>query len=238
MSICTQKSIASRQLFFKIAVLFVALFACLPMSAQRDRSYIRNAIKGWGECRNVAITRTNGDVALYSTNGCARSNVPSSLNNALSELNKNGSYIDDVELTENGSWLIIYNNNGLRWNNIPRSLERKLKEYNEKGEVITSATFNDNGEWIVITTEHISASDSVIQDWLAEGLDKHGMLWAACITDDCLIAVFERGYKFFGNVPDGLSNALDNTSIDVYRIKVAGDSWFFADKEGHFHYNM
>lgn len=208
------------------------------MSAQNSRTYIRDAIKGWGECRNVAITRTNGDVALYGRNGCARSNVPSGLNDALTELNNQKEFIDDVQLTEAGRWLILYGNNGIRWNDIPYSLERKLREFNDNREVITSVTFNDDGDWIVITTEHISASDSRIQDWLAEGLRTYGGLWAACITDDCLVAVFEEGYRFIGNVPSDLKSALRESTLDVYRLKIAGTAWFFADINGRYRYNM
>ncbi len=210
----------------------------LPVNAQNSREYIRSAIREWGECRNVAITRTNGDIALYGRNGCARSNVPSGLSDAITELNNDNEYIDDIQLTESGRWLIIFGNNGLQWSRIPYSLERKLREFNENGEVITSVTFNDDGDWIVISTEHISASDSDIQDWLADGLDRFGALWAACITDDSLVAVFENGYKFLGNVPDDLRTALKSTDINVYRLKIAGTAWFFADKNGKYRYNM
>lgn len=222
----------------KVILSAIMLLFCLPMEAQNSREYIRNAIKGWGECRNVAITRTNGDVALYGRNGCARSNVPSGLNDAITELNNQKEFTDDIQLTEAGRWLILYGNNGIRWNDIPYSLERKLREFNDNREVITSVTFNDDGDWIVITTEHISASDSRIQDWLADGLNTFGGLWAACITDDCLVAVFEQGYKFLGNVPEDLRSALKSTNLNVYRLKIAGTAWFFADMDGRYRYNM
>jgi len=53
-----------------------------------------------------------------------------------------------------------------------------------------------------------------------------------------MVAVFAGGYKFFGNVPESLKTALKNTKLDVYRLKIAGDSWFFADKNGSYQYNM
>lgn len=223
---------------FKGLISIMLLMFCLPMEAQNGREYIRNAIKRWGECRNVAITRSNGDVALYGLNGCARSNVPTGLNDAITELNNDKEFINDIQLTENGRWLILYGDNGIRWSDIPYSLERKLREYNNNREVITSVTFNDDGDWIVISTEHISASDTDIQDWLAAGLKDYGTLWAACITDDCLVAVFENGYKFLGNVPDDLISALKSTNINVYRLKIAGSAWFFADRDGKYRYNM
>ncbi len=227
-----------RKFTVSLVMYLVFMASTFTVYSQNSRQYIRDAIKGWGECRNVAITRTNGDIALYGRNGCARSNVPSGLNDALTELNNQKELIDDIQLTEAGRWLILYGNNGIRWNDIPYSLERKLREFNDNREVITSVTFNDDGDWIVITTEHISASDVRIQDWLAEGLNIYGGLWAACITDDCLVAVFERGYKFLGNVPEDLRTALRETNLDVYRLKIAGTAWFFADMNGRYRYNM
>lgn len=68
--------------------------------------------------------------------------------------------------------------------------------------------------------------------------DKHGMLWAACVTDDAIVAVYESGYKMLGEDPESLKKALKETHLDVYRLKIAGESWFFADKDGHYRYSM
>ena len=164
--------------------------------AQNSRSYIRNKIAEWGSCRNVAITETGGDLALNWNNAYAGMGLPSSLSRALKELNDDGEFIDDVQLTEQGRWLILYGDNGFRWNNIPYSLERKLREFNQNGEVITSVTFNDNGAWIVISQEHISASNSEVNDWIKDGINSYGQLWAAHMTDDGLVLCYENGYKF------------------------------------------
>lgn len=218
--------------------LMVILSSASPILAQNSREYIRNAIRKWGECRNVAITKTNGDVALYGRNGCARSGVPSGLDRALTELNNDREYISDVQLTENGRWLILYGNNGFRWNDIPYSLEKEIRDYNANNEEVTAVTFNDAGDWIVITTQHISSSDYRVQDWIAEGMDDFGGVLTACLTDDGLVVVFERGYKFLGNIPTDLRQALRETSWDVYRLKIAGTAWFFADRSGRYRYNM
>ena len=220
-------------------VLFWVVLSLLSQNVEaQSREYIRKAIRSWGECRNVAITKSNGDLALYGRNGWARTGCPQSLNEALDELNEEKTYIDDVQLTEEGRWLILVDDNGFRWNDIPIDLERKLRYYNNEGEVVTSVTFNDAGNWIVITTEHISASNSEVQKWLMEGIDEFGKLWAACVTDDAIVAVFARGYKFVGNVPESLKTALKQTTLNVYRLKVAGTSWFFADKDGSYQYSM
>jgi hypothetical protein len=198
----------------------------------QGRTYIKEQIRLKGECRNVAITKKNGDLMLYGQNGCARKYCPNSLNNAITDLNNKGEFIDDIQLTENGRWLILYGNNGIQWNDIPYSLEKILREYNDKGETITSVTFNDKNDWIVITTNYFSSSDKRIDDWLKGGNEKKGQLWAACVTDDAMVAVFAKGYLLFGNVPASLKEALTKTNLDVFRLKIAGIAWFFADKSG------
>jgi hypothetical protein len=219
----------------------LAMAACLLIAVSsygQGRTYIREQIRKEGECRNVAITKNNGDLMLYGRNGCARSGCPQSLNEAITELNSETKYIDDVQLTEEGRWLILWGNNGFRWNDIPYSLERKLREYNEKSEVVTSATFNDAGDWIVISHDHYSSSDSRISGWLKEGNEEYGQLWAACVTEDAIVAVYASGYKFLGNVPESLKDALRKTKLDVFRLKIAGTAWFFADKNGNYQYSM
>lgn len=206
--------------------------------AQNSREYIRQNIKAKGSCRNVAITKTNGDLMLYGRNGYAYSACPQGLTNAISELNRDNEYIDEVQLTENGRWLILYGDNAFRYSNVPYGLEVKMKEFNGRGDIITTATFNDGGDWIIISTAYFAASSDRIQSWLKEGIEKYGSLWTACITDDAMVAVYDRGYKYSGNVPESLKQALKETSMDVYRLKIAGTSWFFADKNGSYRYNM
>jgi len=223
---------AKRLLVFGLFVLVsVASFG-------QGRSYIRQQISEKGECRNVAITKTNGDLMLYGRNGWAGTGLPSNLSSALNELNNDRSYIDDVQLTEEGSWVILYGDNGFRWYDIPSSLEKKMREFNNDNEIVTSVTFNDAGDWIIISTKHYSSSDSRINEWLKEGNDRYGQLWAACVTEDAIVAVYADGYKFLGNVPQSLKNALNETELDVYRLKIAGSSWFFADKNGNYRYSM
>ena len=224
----------------KAHVLYLLLLClAIPIQTQgQGRATLRRNIKEWGECKNVAITKSNGDVALYGKNGYACYSCPGSLVNALSKLHDRSKLIDDVQLTENGSWLVLYGDNGFQWNDIPYSLEKKLREMNDNEEVITSVTFNDAGDWIVISTEHIAASNPEVYSWIEEGIEEYGALWAACITDDALVLCYSRGYKFMGEVPSGLKSALRESSLDVYRVKIAGTSWFFADKHGHYRYNM
>jgi len=221
----------------KVFVIVVCLFVSICSYGQ-GRTYIREQISQRGECRNVAITETNGDLMLYEKNGWAGTGLPQNLLSALNELNMGNEYIDDVQLTEQGRWLILWGNNGIRWNDIPYSLERKLREYNSINEVITSVTFNDAGDWIVITTNYLTSSDNRINDWLKEGTDIYGQLWAACVTGDAIVAVYAEGYRFLGNVPQSLKTELNRTRLNVFRLKIAGSAWFFADKYGNYQYNM
>lgn len=233
------KSNSVTTITIKRTLAVVALIMCtIAANAQQNRNYIKQNIKEWGACRNVAITKRNGDIAMNGRNVCAWSSIPKALENDIRELNKKDEYIDDIQLTENGKYILLWGDNGFRWNDIPSSLESKIREYNRAQEVVTSVTFNDSGDWIVITTEHIKSSSKEIDNWLKDGLDRHGKLWAACVTDDAMVAVYENGYKFFGNVPETLREALKNTKLDVYRLKIAGNSWFFADKNGEYEYNM
>ena len=220
-----------------VVMAFAMLCVCNGIQAQ-GREYIRKAIEEWGECRNVALTKSNGDLALYQENGYAHYGCPEELDATIKELHEASELIDDVQLTESGKWLILYGDNGFRWYGIPSSLESRLKEYNNEGEVVTSATFNDAGEWIIISTNYFSASDPEIEEWLKQGNEKYGKIWAACVTDAAAVAVYENGYQFLGEIPDSLQKALDETDLNVYRLKVAGDAWFFADQEGGFQYEM
>lgn len=220
-------------------VWIIAMLTITGLAVQaQNRSYIRDQIKEWGECRNVALTKSNGNIALYGQNGYAASNIPTQLSDAIKELHAQNEYIDDIELTENGSWVLLYGDNGLRWSNIPSRLEKVLREYNEDQEVITTVTFNDAGEWIVVSTDHFTTSDSEFTDWLKDGMERYGKIWTACMTNDGLVAVFEDGYKFYGNVPSDLKAALKSTDLNVYRLKISGTAWFFADKYGSYQYNM
>ncbi len=222
-----------------VFLLWVFLFGIVPASAQGGRSYIKQAINEWGTCRNVAITLTGGDLALNWNNAYASSGIPRSLSEALEELNENKEFIDDVQLTESGRWLILYGNNGFAWNDIPYSLEQKIREYNNDNEVITSVTFNDAGAWIVISQEYISASSPAVYEWIEEGIEKYGQLWAAHMTEDGLVLCYEGGYKFLGNVPENLKQKLRECKIDVFRIKFLSDgTYFIADKNGYYSYYM
>jgi hypothetical protein len=224
--------------FFMALVASVTLAAAV--SAQTSRAYIREQIERWGSCRTVAITKTNGDLAIYGSNGWASSGIPKGLENKIRSLNADGEYIRDVVLTEGGRWLILYGDNGYSWDGIPDGdpLLTKLREYNKQRQRITSVTFNDYGDWAVVTTNYFSASDNELMALLKECNEKFGQIWTVCFSDDGAVAVFEDGFRYRGNVPQNLKNALSRTDLDVYTLKIAGASWFFADADGNYDYTM
>lgn len=228
-----------RKVLFSVIFTTALLLMPLCASAQsRDRSYIREYIEKYGECRNVSITKYNGDVMLYGRNGWASTGCPQGLSEALHSLNESKESIRDVQLTENGSWLILYGTNGIRWSGIPYDLECTLRQYNSDQEDIKSVTFNDDGDWIVIAHNYFSASDEAITQWISEGCSMYGTVWSACVTDDACVVVYQNGFKFIGDIPASLKTALKEAPFDVYRVKIAGDAWFISDDKTRYSYNM
>ena len=225
----------------KILAIFLLVVSIVSVGYSQsgcNRSFIREQISYYGECKNVAITKTNGDVMLYGTNGwAATACCPSELQNALRELNDKGHYINDIVLTEQGKWLVLYGQNGFKGSGTPGDLWNKITG-DFRNENVRSVTFNDKGDWIIITTQYYSASSSRITDWLKDGANSMGALLAACITDDAMVAVYSDGFKVYGNVPEKLKTALRDTNIDVSKLKIAGTAWFFADGNGSYSYDM
>ncbi|MBQ9355871.1 MAG: hypothetical protein IJT98_01055 [Prevotella sp.] len=225
--------------FAKGLLLICALLMTATVINAQGREPLRRAIQRWGNCKNVAITRTNGDVALNGRNNYVVSAVPQELSSKLRELKRGGHLIDDVTLTENGNWVILWDTNDATWSSgLPQRLIDKINEYHRNGYVVRSITFNDNGEWVIVSDEYYSASSSALERWLQGGTENYGKLWTVAVTDNGAVAVYDRGFRYRGNVPEELKQALRETSYDVYRLKYAGSSWFFADNEGNFRYNM
>lgn len=228
-----------KQLIKSMLLFIIMSLATMSVNAQRDRNYVKNQIKRWGTCKNVAITKTNGDVALYGTCGYAASNVPTALLNKLKELNKSNILIDDVQLTESGKWCVLYGRNDATWtNDAPSGLINKIIEFHDNNYVVRSITFNDYGQWVIVSDEYYATSSTELTNWLKNGSNKWGRLWAVCITDDAAVAVYANGFCYRGNVPEDMKEALRSTSFDVYRLKISGSSWFFADTNGNYRYLM
>ena len=228
-----------RQMIRSLLLVMAFCLTAISANAQRDRNYVKSQIKKWGTCKNVAITRTNGDVALYGKCGYAASNIPTGLSNKLKELNKASTLIDDVQLTESGKWCVLYGKNDATWTtNIPSTLADKINDFHNNNYVVRSISFNDYDDWVIVSDEYYATSSTELTNWLKNGSNSWGRLWAVCVTDDAAVAVYENGFCYRGNVPEDLKEALRSTSFDVFRLKISGTSWFFADTNGNYRYKM
>ena len=228
-----------RQMIRSLLLVMALCLTATSADAQRDRNYVKSQIKKWGTCKNVAITKTNGDVALYGTCGYAASNIPTGLSNKLKELNKANTLIDDVQLTESGKWCVLYGKNDATWTtNIPSTLADKINDFHNNNYVVRSISFNDYGDWVIVSDEYYATSSTELTNWLKNGSNSWGRLWAVCVTDDAVVAVYKNGFCYRGNVPEDLKEALRSTSFDVFRLKISGTSWFFADTNGNYRYKM
>jgi len=223
----------AKKLFF---VVLLAAFSCGLLMAQSPRDYVKTTIKQWGQCRSVAFTMLNGTVAIAGRNMAAWQNVPNDLHQQLSAIanRDNGPYISDVQLTEGGQWVIV-GDQIIFGNTVRPELINEVKRLVGRGESINSITLNDFGRWIIITDTSFSASDSNTGSWLSNNRNNLGSLQTACLTaDNSLLAVFDRGMVYQGNLPDGLVKALGSTNLDINLIKVSLDTWFFADANGNY----
>jgi hypothetical protein len=207
-------------------------------SLAQSRDFIRQQIDKWGSCKNVAITATGGDVALYGTNGYATTgSVPASLTKALKDINEMNKNINEVVLTENGSWIVLYGHNGIWSSGIPEDLKRKMHSMNDKGELIESVALNDSGDWVIIG-DKIATSSSEMTEIVETGMANNGRLWAAHFTNTGVVFVYAKGFQCIGDVPIALKNKLKNVGFDVHRVKFTQDAYFIADKNGNYSYSM
>jgi len=219
---------------FWLCIIFA--FLTLPLFGQ-NRTAMTNRIQQWGNCRVVAITETNGNVAISNRNDVQGDNIPASMANALTEYNRNGRLIKDVTLTENGSWLIIFDTNGYNGVNIPSGLLENLWVYNQAGDDILSASFNDEGDWVIVSRTRWTASNTDLANWLRSGQNQYGNLITVSLSRGSVAAVFNRGISFI-NAPPTLNNTLRQLNFQPHFVKIAGNSWFISDVNGNYWFNM
>lgn len=207
----------------------------VPVLKKKSRAEMESAIHNWGKCRLVAITEGNGDIAINGGNGYYQDGLPSKMLEDLEYIRGVKEHIQDITLTEKGEYVIIFGENGVRCsNNIPSQMYDALRRMNNNRETITSAVFNDNGDWIVVSDETFNASSSELLNIMKKGCSEYGHMYSACLTNDGYIIIYEKGFKSGGYHPQTLIDAVNNTRMNVFTIKIAGESWFFADKDGHY----
>ena len=197
------------------------------------REYIRECIAGWNSCRLVAITKNGGNVAVAGKNSCAACGAyPKKLWDALYELSNDGHRITDVCLTDKGKWVVLFGKNGYRSNGLPEDMLNKLSRFHTDKETLLSATVNDKGEWVVISDKHFSAYPTEINNRLKDMMYKYGNICSVSITDDAGVAIFDRGYYWWGNYPEDLRKSIKESDFNPSVIRMAGDSWFYANESG------
>ena len=203
------------------------------------RAFVKKHIDKNDNCRVVALTETGGDIVVSGKNNWACDRCTQQLGSEMQKITDLAERIVDVNLTESGRYLVLYGKNNWVGYGIPNDMIYWLTSYRLNGERFYSATFNDGGDWILVTSEHYACSATWLKQWLRDGHEKFGLLNAAAVSSDAAVAVYERGFKFFGNVPADLKKALREADFDVRIVKMAGSSWFFADSTGNlFQYNM
>ena len=207
-----------------------------------SRKYIRDFIKEAGGCRIAAITSKGADIAISHKNGYAFcNNCPSALASAIKEIRTKDYRINDVSLTDAGKWVVIFGGNGIRKNGIPDAMYDALVKFHDNGEEIYCASLNDVGDWVVISDKHYSASSTELIDWLelTKKSGKYGKLMYVSLADEAQVAVFNGGYAVRGKYPKDMWEAIKRSDFIPKVVKMAGDSWFFADETGsRYHYSM
>ena len=203
-------------------------------ASRESREYILNSMRQWNQCRSVALTQTQGNIAIYGRDGYSSMGVPSSLVDRLRQAINAREQIEDIHIAESGGWL-LFTLNTVYWDGIDSNLDNKLREISRNNEKVITATFNTRGEWILITDKTYSSSSSDIQNWLTQGYNERGGIISVSITDDGVItSVHERGWRIRGSAPQALINALNSSNLDFKRIKICGTAWFFADNNGSY----
>lgn len=223
----------------KKSILFFASFAvALAIAAQSPRENIAQQIKASEECTSVALTEANGNAIIHRRNEWYAEGCPNAFTEALYDLQVRDVELQDIHLTELDRWLVLYDENKIASDLLYENLKQKIANCQEDGEKITTVTFNDNGYWVIITTKQISASNDDLMDWIKDGCEQYGQIWTACITNNAAIAVYESGFKYFGNIPEDLKEALRTCESDIYTVKVAGDAWLFRCTNGYSRYHL
>ena len=204
------------------------------------RKYIKEFIDEQGGCRIATITKKGGDIAISGKSNWAHCNrCPSGLAKAVKAIDEKSWRINDVCLTESGKWVVIYGGNGFMQENIPQEMYNTIKSYHDNDEEIYCASLNDVGDWVVISDKHYHTSSGKLMDWLRNVQSEYGKLLYVSLTDDAKIAVFDGGYSYVGNYPKDMREAIKRSDFKPKVVKMAGDSWFFADETGsRFNYSM
>ena len=221
-------AVSSNDIIMKQLILLLAsLVLSTSIQAQSNKEHIVQHIRAFDVCKSVAITQNSGSAMIYDQCEWIAQDCPHFFTEALYETKIAKDTLQDIHITELGRWIVLYNANKVKSDLLYENLNQKIASCQEDNEKITTITFNDNGDWVVVTTKQVTASSNDLLAWIIEGCQKYGQVWTACITEDAAVVVYESGFKFHGNVPENLKEALRACKSNVYTVKLSGSSWLF-----------
>ena len=223
----------------KLFSLLLKFFIVISAYSQSDNSkYIHNWLERYRTCKSGAVTDNAGYVILYDKNYAVWAGIPQSLVNYLQAEADSGRMIDDVCLTERGSWFCVGDN--LQGYGYPTSMYNKMSELLNGGDRITCMSFNDYGEWMVITDRHISASNDDLYKLLIDVKNKYGFIRSVSINNTGTFVVADDGFRSIGKIPDSLDYYLRyQQSFDIRYIKFTSNgSWLVTDGYSAYYYSL
>lgn len=148
----------------------------------------------------------------------------------------------NVAITDTGGDLALNGKNDYAYTaGIPQALADALEKYHDDDDYIDDVQLTEDGEWLILVGKNgcqWSNIPSELESKLRQWNEAEETITSVTFNDACVLC-FENGYKFLGNVPQKLKDALKASKYDVYRIKFTKEgSYFFADQEGHYSFWM
>jgi hypothetical protein len=224
---------------FLKCILVMLLISSGTVTFGQKRTILVDAINEWGNCKNVLITATHGNIAISDRYGYALDGeFPPEMYDAIKEASENQRPVTDLVLTESGNFLVLIGNNGYAAKGIPEKLDVRLKEINKAEGEVVSVSFNDNGDWMVVAADAVYGVIDGILDFQTIA-NENGRIMTGHITNNGVAIVCEKGVYLYGDFPKALPETIKKTTFPIYRVKFADDgAYFISDKGGSCSFGM
>ncbi|MBR3442882.1 MAG: hypothetical protein IKG96_04415 [Bacteroidaceae bacterium] len=176
------------------------------------RNQLRKHINKWGVCKSGTLTLERGAVAIYGSNGYfCTATVDENIKSTLDDIHDAGHYIDDINITENGSFIIVYGN-GKHWiGNMPNALMTTLHGY-PLGTIFRSISFNESGTYAITTSTGFKSNNDNYQAFYDDTHEEYGHLLSVNICDDGAVFCYSSGSKYCGYIPQNVDAAMNSFS--------------------------
>ena len=186
------------------SIVLVSLTSVEANAQSRDRSYIREQISHYGECRNVAITKRNGDLMLYGKPHIPFVEVSDDAKAITVTLGAPSKTFNVPGLVS--SWIIV-KNEALR---TPFFHWLEVNEFSSPTMFATigaEVAYTHGEEWLNQMTSYIEESIEVIDDYLKKNIPQikifrpqaSFLLWLDCrelkLSQDELVNLFVNKAK-------------------------------------------